>query len=389
MDFSLSAADNAVQQRARSFAQEVLAPRARAADEQARFDPEVLHLFGASGLLGAQIAKEHGGAGMSHVQFALSMIELGAVDSSWRGFGTVQSALCGQMIAHNGTAAQRAAWLPELAAGRSVFAFALTEAEAGSDVAALRTQATPDGDGWLLHGEKIWITNGGIADIIFVFATTDPALGRKGLCCFAVRGDAAGLHRGRMEGQHLGHRAADHAKLRLDGVRVTRADLLGALGVGFAVAMSGLEHGRLGVAAGAVGIQQGCFDACVAFARERRQFGQRIGDFQLIQKALADMHVDLEATRLLTLKAAALRDAGQANLHEVSVAKYAACEAAVRSADAAVLLFGSRGYSSVVPVGRMLRDAKGLQIYEGTAHIQSLIIGRGLVGRDGNAPAAS
>ncbi|MSR75951.1 MAG: acyl-CoA dehydrogenase [Planctomycetes bacterium] len=382
MDFTLSAADVAVQERARKFATEVLAPRARAADEQGVFDHDVLRLFGATGLLGAQLPKDLGGSGFSHVQFALSMIELGAVDSSWRGFGTVQSALCGQMILHNASAAQRAAWLPELATGRAVFAFALTEPEAGSDVAALSTRAVADGDGWRLQGEKCWITNGGIADWIFVFATVDPALGRKGLSCFAVRGNAQGVRRERMEGIELGHRGADHARIHLDGVRVNANDLLGAQGAGFAVAMSGLEHGRLGVAAGAVGIQQGCFDACLSFARERRQFGKRIGDFQLIQKELADMHVDLESTRLLTLRAAALRDAGQPNLHEVSVAKYAACEAAVRSANAAVLMFGSRGYSSAAPVGRFLRDAKGLQIYEGTAHIQSLIIGRGLMGRD-------
>ncbi len=382
MDFTLAPADEALRLRAEHFAREVLEPRARAADEQACFDREVLALYGASGLLGAQIPRALGGAGLSHLQFALSMIELGAVDSSWRGFGTVQSALCGQLLLANATPAQQQAWLPDLAAGKRIFAYALTEPESGSDVTALATEAVRDGDGWRLNGEKIWITNGGIADVILVFATTDRAAGKRGVSCFAVRGDAAGLTSSRMEGEHLGHRGADHARLRLKDVRATAADLVGPLNDGFKVAMSGLEHGRLGVASGAVGIQLGCFRAVREFLRTRRQFGQRLGDFQLLQKELADMHVRLEATRLLTLRAAATRDAGGDNRHEVSVAKYAACEAAVKSADAAVLLFGSRGYSTTASVGRYLRDAKGLQIYEGTAQIQSLLIGRHLIGRE-------
>jgi alkylation response protein AidB-like acyl-CoA dehydrogenase len=382
MDFVLSTADEALRVRAETFAREVLEPRARIADEQARFDHDTLAQYAASGLLGAQIPQALGGAGMTHLQFALSMMELGAVDSSWRGFGTVQSALCGQLLLAHASPAQQQKWLPALASGQRIFAYALTEPESGSDVTSLSTVAVADDAGWLLSGEKVWITNGGIADVILVFASTQRAAGKRGISCFAVSGAAPGLERLRMEGEHLGHRGADHARLRFNSVRVTAADLVGAVNDGFKVAMSGLEHGRLGVAAGAVGIQIGCFRAVQEFLRTRRQFGQRLGDFQLLQKELADMHVRLESTRLLTLRAACTRDGGGDNRHEVSVAKYAACEAAVRSADAAVLLFGSRGYSTTSPVGRYLRDAKGLQIYEGTAQIQSLLIGRHLVGRE-------
>lgn len=382
MDFGLSEQDVAVQAAARAFATEHLAPAARRADEDGSFDATRVPLLGEAGLLGGPIDPAYGGRGWTHIQWVLALMELGAVDSSWRGFATVQTCLCGMLLERFGTDAQKSTLLPQLTAGSSVFAYALTEPEAGTDVASLRTTATADGDGWTLDGTKHWITNGGVADHVLVFANADPDAGKNGITCFLVPGDAAGLARAPVEGRELGHRASDHATLAFDGVRVGPGDVVGGVGGGFEVAMGGLGEGRLGVAAGAVGIQQAALDQCLDWTRTRRQFGRRIGDFQLVQSDLSEMYASLESTRLLTLKAAWQRDQGESNHRAVSVAKWAACEAAVTAADRAVLLHGARGYTSAYPVERLLRDAKGLQIYEGTAHIQRIIIARDLLGKE-------
>ena len=382
MDFALTDADRAVQEASRAFAEEHLAPKAREHDESGTFDRSRVPLMGAAGLLGGPIGEDVGGAGWTHLQWALALIELGRVDSSWRGFATVQTCLCGMLLDRYGTKGQREEWLPELTSGREVFAYALTEPEAGTDVASLQTVARPDCDGYLISGTKHWITNGGVADKILVFANADPDAGRAGITCFLVDGDSRGLERRPVEGVDLGHRASDHAVLEFDDVRVSSANVVGGYGKGYEVAMGGLLDGRLGVAAGAVGIQQAAVDASLSWARERRQFGRRIGDFQLVQSDLTEMYAALESSRLLTMKAAYERDQGIDNARSVSVAKWAACEAAVRSADQAVLLHGARGYSSAWPVERLLRDAKGLQIYEGTAHIQRIIVARDLLGKD-------
>lgn len=382
MDFALTDADVAVRDDARAFAREHLLPDARKNDESGTFDRSRVALMGEAGLLGGPLPTDVGGAGWTHTQWALVLMELGAVDSSWRGFATVQTCLCGMLIHRFGTEGQRKAWLPGLTSGREIFAYALTEPEVGTDVASLRSVARPDCDGWLISGRKHWITNGGVADKILVFANADPDKGKDGITCFLVPGDARGLTRTPVEGNELGHRASDHAILQFDDVRVSSADVVGGFGKGFEVAMGGLLDGRLGVASGAVGIQQAAVDASLEWARERRQFGRRIGDFQLVQSDLTEMYAALESTRLLTLKAAWQRDRGIDNARAVSVAKWAACEAAVTSADKAVLLHGARGYSSAYPVERLLRDAKGLQIYEGTAHIQRIIVARDLLGKD-------
>jgi alkylation response protein AidB-like acyl-CoA dehydrogenase len=382
MDLELSAADEAVRDEVRAFAEGVLAPAARAADEAARFDRTLLPRLAGAGVLGGPLDPRWGGRGWSHLQWALASAELGAADSSWRGFATVQTSLCGQLLQDFGDEKQKRERLPALCRGEEIFAYALTEPEAGSDVVSLRCEARPEGEGWRLHGTKHWITNGGVADWILLFATVDPDQRKRGITCFLIRGDAPGLRRERVAGEHLGHRAADHAVLHLAGVRVGPEDVVGEVGRGFEVAMGGLGYGRLSVAAGAVGILSACERLCLERAGVRRQFGRRIGDFQLVQALLTDVHLARTSSELLTWRAAWLRDAGKPHAAAVSLAKFAASEAALRAADQAILLFGAEGYSSEVPAGRLWRDAKGMQIYEGTAHVQRLIIARDLLGRE-------
>ncbi|MFQ5406950.1 MAG: acyl-CoA dehydrogenase family protein, partial [Anaerolineales bacterium] len=253
---------------------------------------------------------------------------------------------------------------------------------AGSDAASIETTASADGDDYVLHGEKIWITNGGIADIAIVFASTTPGARHRGLSAFLVPTDTPGFHRAPMPGVELGHRAADHVHIHFEGCRVPESAILGAPGGGFKVAMSALDFGRLGVAAGALGVAQACLDASVDFVRTRRQFGQRIGDFEMIQAAIADMAADVDAARMLVYRAAWLQDQGRPTRRETSIAKLYATEAAARAADQAVLLHGGRGYSNQYPVERYYRDVKGMQIYEGTAHIQRIVIARDVIGKE-------
>jgi alkylation response protein AidB-like acyl-CoA dehydrogenase len=281
-----------------------------------------------------------------------------------------------------GAEEQKQSYLPRLATGESIGCYCLTEANAGSDVASMESTAREEDDSYVLNGEKIWITNGGIADVALVFASRDREARHRGICAFIVDTATPGFRREPMPGQELGHRASDHARIILEECRVPKSALLGEPGQGFKVAMSALDHGRLGVAAGAVGVTQACLDACLDFARSRRQFGQRIGDFQMIQASLANMAADVAAARLLVYRAAWLKQAGLPTTNETSIAKLFATEAAVRAASEAVLLHGGRGYSNEFPVERYYRDIKGLQIYEGTSHIQRIVIARNLLGRD-------
>ncbi len=381
MDFALSDAQRAVQQRAREFAEREVAPLAREADATRRFPVHLVERLAALGFLAGPLEPASGGSGMDYLSFALVYEELGRADSSVRGFLAVHTGLVSLCIRDWGSEAQRREYLPRLAAGSLLGCYCLTEPEAGSDAAALRTRARLDGDHYVLDGEKIWITNGNLAGLALVFATVDPALRHKGITAFLVETAGPGFRRQRMPGEELGHRASDHAHITLAGCRVPRSALLGAPGDGFKIAMSALDHGRIGVAAGAVGVAQACLDASVAFTTGRRQFGQRLADFEMVQAALADMACEVDAARLLTYRAAWLKQQGRVATRETSMAKLYATEAAVRAASEAVLLHGGRGYSNEYPVERYYRDIKGLQIYEGTSHIQRIVIARQLVGR--------
>ncbi|HZC05657.1 MAG TPA: acyl-CoA dehydrogenase family protein [Ktedonobacterales bacterium] len=382
MDFELSPEQQRWQATARRFAQEEVAPLAREADERRRFSPELVPRMGELGLLGGPLEPAFGGSGMDYVSFALVAEELGRIDSSVRGFLTVHAGLVTLCIREWGSDEQRSRYLPGLASGALIGCYALTEPDAGSDAASIQTTAREVDGGYVLNGEKVWITNGGVADLAIVFATRDASLRHRGVCAFLVETNTDGLIRERMQGQELGHRGSDHARLRFENLHVPASALLGQPGEGFTVAMSGLDRGRLGVAAGAVGIGLACVDACVAFARERRQFGKRLGDFQMVQATIADMLAEIEAARLLTWRAAWLQDRGLPATRATSIAKLYATEAAARAANQAVTLHGSRGYSDEYPVERYLRDIKGMQIYEGASNIQRIIIARELLGRD-------
>ncbi|MGH2497565.1 MAG: acyl-CoA dehydrogenase family protein [Ktedonobacteraceae bacterium] len=382
MDFTLTPAQQEVQQQARQFAEREVAPIAREADEKGEFPLHLVKRMGELGFLAGSVDPAYGGSGMDCVSYALLCEELGRVDSSVRGFLTVHASLVSLCIQDWGTEIQKRHYLPLLASGEWIGCYALTEPEAGSDAASMETSARDDGDHYILNGEKIWITNGISANLAIVFATMDRSLKHKGICAFLVETDNPGLHRLPMPGKELGHRASEHAHITLRNCRVPRSALLGQPGEGFKVAMSALDRGRIGVAAGAVGVAQACLDACVAYTTQRRQFNQRIADFEMVQATLADMAASVEAARLLVYRAAWVKDQRLPATKATSIAKLFATEAAMNAASQAVLLHGNRGYSNEYPVERYYRDIKGLQIYEGTSHIQRVIIARELVGRD-------
>lgn len=364
---------------AQAFAQDEVAPLARHADETGQFPIPLVGRMADLGFLGGSLPARYGGRALDYLSVALIYEEIGRACSSVRGFLAVHLGLVSMAIYEWGRDAQRARYLPPLIRGEWIGCYGLTEPNAGSDVAGMETTAVRDGNEYILNGRKIWITNGNLAHVALIFASLDRSLRHKGISAFLVDPQTPGFHREKMPHRELGHRASDHAVIRLENCRVPADQMLGGPGDGFKVAMSALDHGRLGVAAGAVGVAQACLDACVAFARTRRQFGKRIGDFQMIQATLADMAADTDAARLLVYRAADQKQRGIKNTRETSIAKLFATEAALRAASNAVLLHGSYGYSNEYPVERYLRDIKGYQIYEGTSHIQRLIIARSLL----------
>lgn len=375
-DGDLDAEQRAFAQRIRAFAADKLAPHARAIDEQRTFRRAMVTDLGAAGILGGPLPREVGGGGWTPLQLAIAHEELGAVCGNARGFCAVQSGLVASCVARHGTPAQRAQWLGKLLDGSAIGCFALTEPDAGSDVAALATHARRDGAGYRVHGSKHWITNGGVADVMLLFATIDPAQGRQGITAFLVDTRRSGLQRAPMPGIELGHRGSDHAVLTFDGLPVAADEMLGAAGKGFGVAMGGLAAGRLSVASGAVGIHRAALAAAVEFTSGRHQFGQPLAQFQMIQERLADLLTSLHASRGLVHRCARRRAEGNETHADVAMAKLHATEAAAKAADEALMLHGARGYSSAFPVERLCRDIQALRIYEGTSLIQKTILAR-------------
>jgi alkylation response protein AidB-like acyl-CoA dehydrogenase len=325
------------------------------------------------------VPEEYGGMGLDTLSYCLIMEEIARADSSVRGILSVQCSLVENAILKFGTEEQKRTWLPRLASGGVIGCFCLTEPDAGSDAASIRMPARREGDAWVLSGTKMFITNGTVAGLAMVVAQTDPAKGSKGTVTFLVPTDVPGFAAHEIKGK-VGLRAASTAEVVLDGVRVPPSAMLGGVGEGIKVALAGLDSGRISLAAGCVGLAQAALDSALEYAGKREQFGRPIASFQLIQEMLADMHVEIEAARLLTWKAAALKDKGQRVTTEASVAKYAASEAAVTCANFAFQIHGGYGYIDEYPVGKLLRDARVTTVFEGTSQVQKLLIGRHLTG---------
>jgi len=380
VDFTLSEEQQLIQRTAREFCEAEIAPHAAAWDRSESVDRSIVAKLAQLGFLAAALPEQHGGLGLDTLSYTLIVEELGRADSNVRGIVSVSNGLFGKTVARWGNDEQRQRLLPPLAAGEALGCYALTEPGAGSDPGGLETSAVRDGDGWSISGQKIFITLGSWAAHALVFARTGER-GPRGITCFVVDTAAAGFEARPIKGK-LGLRAQDTAELFLDGVRVRDEDRLGAVGEGFKVAMSALDHGRISLGAGCVGIAQACLDASVEYTKQRTQFGRPVASFQLVQELLADIAVETEAARLLVRRAASLADAGERYTVEASMAKYYASETAVRAANAAVQAHGGYGYVDEYPVGKYLRDARVTTLYEGTSQIQKLLIGRALTGEN-------
>ncbi len=385
MDLELSDEQRLISETARRFADEYIVPRVRDNDRAARFDIEMARRIGEMGYLGAPVAEEYGGRGLDHVSYALIVEQIGRGCSAARTVVSVQTSLVAGSIERWGSKEQKHRWLPRLCSGQSFGCFGLTEADSGSDAASLRTRAERIDGGWRIDGQKMWISLGNVAEVALVFAQTDPEAKHRGLACFLVPTSAPGFTSQEIHGK-LGLRSSDTASLAFDSVEVGEEALLGEVGEGFKIAMSALDSGRYSVAAGCVGICDGCVDASVSYATQREQFGVPIARFQLVQAMIAEMIVKRDAARLLVLRAGLLKDAGKANTVETSIAKLYATESAVECADRAIQVHGGAGYVDDHPVERYLRDARVTTLYEGTSEIQKLIIARDATGVDAILP---
>ncbi|WP_329319751.1 acyl-CoA dehydrogenase family protein [Streptomyces sp. NBC_01262] len=380
MDLELSQEQTAVRRLAAEFCDREVAPYAAAWDRAESVDRGIVKKLGALGFLGLTVPEEYGGSAGDHLAYCLVTEELGRGDSAVRGIVSVSLGLVAKSIAAWGSEEQKHEWLPRLCSGDAVGSFALTEPGTGSDAGNLTTRAVRDGGDYVISGTKMFITNGTWADVVLLFARTDPDTpGHKGVSAFLVPADSPGLTRRAVHGK-LGLRGQATAELVLDGVRVPDSAMIAPEGKGFSVAMSALAKGRMSVAAGCVGIAQAALDAAVRYAGEREQFGKPIAGHQLVQELIADIAVDVAAARLLTWRVADLIDRGLPFATESSVAKLYASEAAVRSANNALQVFGGYGYVDEYPVGKLVRDARVMTLYEGTSQIQKLLIGRSLTG---------
>jgi alkylation response protein AidB-like acyl-CoA dehydrogenase len=379
MDLSLSEEHEAVRRLAAEFTDREILPHAAAWDRAERVDPGIVPRLGDLGFLGLTIPEQYGGSGGDHFGYVLVLEELGRGDSAVRGIISVSLGLVAKSIDAWGTPEQKEHWLPRLCSGRSLGCFALTEPDTGSDAAHLTTRAVRDGGQWVISGSKMFITNGTWAEVALVFARTGGP-GHRGISAFLVPTDTPGLGRREIHGK-LGLRGQATAELTFDGVRVPAAALLGPEGKGFSVAMSALAKGRMSVAAGCVGIAEAALRAAVAHATTRVQFeGKVIAHRQLVQELIAAIATDVDAARLLTWRVADLVDRGREFARESSMAKLFASEAAVRAANNALQVFGGYGYIDEYPVGKLLRDARVMTLYEGTSELQKLLIGRAHTG---------
>jgi len=386
MDFELTDEQRLIRETARAFTDNEIVERARENDRNEHFDLELVEKIAAQGYLGAIVPREYGGAGLDYLTYGLIVEEIGRGDSAMRTVVSVQTSLVCSAILRWGTEEQKQKYLPKLCSGEWLGCFGLTEPDTGSDAANQRTRAKKTDSGWVINGSKMFISMGNYAKLALVFAQTDPEKAHRGLACFLVETDQPGYQPQAVH-HKLGLRGSDTAAISLDDVEASDDAMLGEIGDGFKVAMSSLDSGRYSVAAGCVGICQGCLDASIRYSKERQQFGRPIASFQLVQEMIADMALETDAARMLVWRAGYLKDTGKPNTTETSVAKLFATEAAVRCANAAIQVHGGSGYVDDYPVERYLRDARVTTLYEGTSQIQKLIIGRALTGVNALVPA--
>lgn len=377
MNFQLTEEHQQLREMIRDFALNEVAPTAAERDEEERFDRDIFDKMAELGLTGIPWPEEYGGAGFDYLAYCIAVEELSRVCASTGVTLSAHTSLAGWPVYKFGTEEQKQKYLRPMAEGKKIGAYGLTEPGSGSDAGGMRTYAVEDGDHYVLNGSKIFITNGGIADIYVVFAVTDPEAGSKGTTAFIVEADFAGFSVGKKE-QKLGIRSSPTTEIIFDNCRVPKENILGEVGQGFVVAMKTLDGGRNGIAAQAVGIAQGALDAAAEYAKERVQFGKPIALQQGVGFKLADMATTIEASRLLTYQAAWLESNDLPYGQASAMAKLMAGDTAMKVTTEAVQVFGGYGYTKDYPVERYMRDAKITQIYEGTQEIQRLVISRNL-----------
>ncbi|OLC55234.1 MAG: acyl-CoA dehydrogenase [Chloroflexi bacterium 13_1_40CM_4_68_4] len=373
LDLSLTPEQALVQRTAREFATNELLPKAAEIDREARFPAEAVRKLGELGFMGMMVPSEYGGAGLDAISYAVALEEINRADASVGVIMSVQNSLvCGALLT-DGSEEQKRRFLPRLASGELLGCFALSEPQAGSDASNLKCAAVRQGDHWIINGTKNFITSGAHAGVVLLFAQSDPNARHRGITCLLVDPTRPEVIVAKQE-HKLGIRGSDTTQLVFQEARVPDADRLGAVGAGFKIAMKTLDSGRIGIAAQAVGIARACLEDAAAYARQREAFGKPIGEFQAIQWKIADMSTELDAARLLTWRAAALKDAHVRYTAEASMAKLFASDVAVRAARECVQVFGGYGYVQDFPAERHYRDAKITEIYEGTSEIQRLVI---------------
>ena len=373
MNLQLTEEQQLLQKSVREFAEAEVKPHAREIDETGRFPLDIFRKSAELGLTGVAMPEADGGAGMDHISYAIVIEEISRVCASTGVILSVQNSLYCDPVHRFGTPEQKKKFLAPFARGEKIGCYALTEPQAGSNAAALTTKAVLKGDCYIVNGTKAWITNGGAADAAVVYVNTQPEKGEKGITALVIEKDTPGFAVGKEE-KKLGIHGSACTELVFTDCEVPAANRIGSEGEGYKVALSTLDGGRIGIAAQAIGIAQGAFDASLAYSRERQAFGHPISDFQAIQFMLADMSTDIEAARLLARRAAWKQDSGARFTMEASIAKLFASEMATRVAHKAIQIHGGNGYSSEYPVERAYRDARITEIYEGTSEIQRLVI---------------
>ncbi|HEY5766089.1 MAG TPA: acyl-CoA dehydrogenase family protein [Candidatus Deferrimicrobiaceae bacterium] len=378
MDFGLTPEHRALRDMVRSFVGKEVRPHARRWDEEGEFPSDTVGRLGELGLLGVMVPEEYGGSGMDTISYSIAVEEIGKGDGSLGLTVASHNSLCTAHILSFGSESIRRKYLPELASGRMLGAWALTEPGSGSDSLNMRTRAEWRGDRWVLNGSKMFITQGGVGGVYVILAVTDREKGRDGVTAFLVEAGTPGLSTGKPL-HKLGMRSSDTAELILEDLEVRPGNVIGEVNSGFRDTMRNLAGGRISIAALAAGIGLGAMEEAIAYARERQQFGQPISNFQAIQWMVADAVTELEAAELMTMRAAYRKDRGKPYAQEAAMAKLFASEAAMRATIKAVQIFGGYGYTRDYPVERYMRDAKLCEIGEGTSEVQRLIIARRLI----------